>query len=135
MSLSLIDGSNGNIDLSIAGNSYKGILGYFTANVSRSFMNYTTFSSGGWIEERPGQKQLTGRGDGYIPKGVTQADPSILISSTATQAYVLTFETGCTATFSGHCGNFQLGVQAMAGTQFSIDFRSSGAVTFAWVVT
>lgn len=135
MALTIIDGSNANIDITIATNSLKCQASYWSADIARDFTEQTTFCTSGWRARLPGLKQLLGAIDGFLGKGVAGANPSIYVASTAAQAYVLTADSGCTFTFDGHAGRVHSGLRAAMNSEFAINFESYGAVTTAWVVT
>ncbi len=134
MALTLLSGTSANIDISLAGASVKCSFGMWSATFVRSATRTTTFCSGGWVEEQPGDKQLLFRLDGYAGKGVAHTDPSIYVTASSTTAVILTADTGCTLTFAGNV--FEDGVQlvAAANSGRSISGRSSGSVTTAWTV-
>lgn len=135
MALALLDGTTAAFDISIATISYKCIAAYVSADIVREFTERTTFcTAGGWRSRLPGMKQLIGRIDGFMAKGVPLADPSILFATTSPLAFVITFDTGCTATGAMHAGRVHLGMRAQANSEEGIDFESDGVVTFVWVV-
>lgn len=137
---SLIDGSNANVDISIASASHKCWSTRWMADLVRDFTERTTFCTSGWRSRSPGLKQLIGMVDGFLAQGTdggggpTAVNPASYIASTATAAYVLTADTGCSFTFSGHAGRIHTGVVAALSSEEGINFESAGAVTTAWVV-
>lgn len=130
----ILDGSSGNIDVSIATTSHKCFISYWSADLARDFTERTTFCTSGWRSRTPGLKQLLGVLDGFLAQGVGAVSPASYISSTTAQAYVLTAETGCSFTFNGHAGRVHAGVRAALNTEFALNFESDGAVTTAWIV-
>lgn len=135
MAMSLLDGTMAAFDITIATLSYKCMAAYVSADIVREFTERTTFcTTGGWRSRLPGMKQLIGRIDGFMMKGDPKSDPSILFASTASLAFVITMDTGCTITGSLHTGRVHLGMRAQANSEEGIDFESDGVVTFVWVV-
>lgn len=130
----IIDGSNANADISIATQSHKCWASYFSADIVRDFTEQTTFCTSGWRSRQPGLKQLLGTIDGFLPSGATAVSPGSYFTSTTAAAYVLTADTGCTFTFSGHAGRMHAGLRAALNSEFALNFESAGAVTTAWVV-
>lgn len=135
----IIDGSNANIDITIATASIKCQATYWSADFARDFTEKTTFCTSGWRSRQPGLKQLLGVVDGLLAKGAdmsgsTAISPASFIASTSAQAYVLTADTGCTFTFNGHAGRVHSGIRAALNSEFALNFESDGAVTTAWVV-
>lgn len=134
MALSLLDGSNTNIDISINSNSYKLVMNYWSADYGRDMTEATTFGSSGNRVRTPGMRQLTGRAEGYLSKGVAYSDPSLTLTSQTAVTFVLTADTSCSVTFTGFITRVHMGLRAAANSEFSIDFESASAITFAWVV-
>lgn len=136
MAMQILDGTEAVFDVTIATLSYKCMASYVSADIIREFTERTTFcSSGGWRSRTPGMKQLIGRIDGFLNKGVANSDPSILFASTTALAFVITFDALCTVTGSMHVGRVHLGLRAKANSEEGIDFESDGTVSFAWVVS
>lgn len=139
MALALLDGSNAAIDVnfSIPGGSatsFKNIAAVWTARINRDFTEATTFASGGWRSRTPGMRQLIGSLAGFASKGWAGADPLVLMSLQAAIAIVLTADTGCTYTFTGHVGSDETTLVAAANSGRIITFESVGVVVTAWVI-
>lgn len=135
MALTLLDGTTAAFDITFATKSYKCLASYVSADIVREFTERTTFcTTGGWRSRVPGMKQMIGRLDGFMGKGSDISDPSILFATTTPMAFVVTWDTGCTMTGSGHTGRVHLGMRAQANSEFGLDWESDGQVSFAWVV-
>jgi hypothetical protein len=132
--LSILDGSNANIDLSLDGNSYKCVFNFWTADIVRAFTEATTFCSSGWRSRVPGLKQLVGHAQGYASKGQAISDPSALIAEQSGIPIVLTADTGCTFSFTGHVSRSRTSFRAAENSDAGLDFESTGPVTVAWVL-
>lgn len=136
MALALLDGTNANIDISFGGVSHKCVYNMWSADLDRQFNEQTTFCSTNWKDETPGMRQLTGQAKGFVSKGSALSDPTASgFTSQTGVAIVLTMDVGCTLTFTGWVGRVHVGVQAALNSEQSVDFRSKGAVTVAWVVS
>jgi hypothetical protein len=135
MSLALLHGSNSAIDISLGGTSVKCSFARWIATITRGSTRTTTFCSGGWVEEQPGDKQLLARLDGYASKGVAYSDVLVWVTAAASIAVVLTADTSCTLTFQANV--FEDGIELVASNNSGrgVSLRSTGAVTSAWVVT
>jgi hypothetical protein len=136
----IIDGSNAAVDISIAAASHKCWASYWSADIVRDFTEKTTFCTSGWRSRQPGLKQLIGTIDGFLPEGLTAGtstaiSPASYFASTASQAYILTADAGCTFTFQGHAGREHTGIRAALNSEWALNFESDGQVTTAWVVT
>lgn len=133
MALDLLQGTSGNVDISVNGISLKCILSYWSADFAKEMGEQTTFCSSNWAKRNPGKKQVTGRADGGLGKNAAGADPTDAWDSDVAVPFVLTADTGCTFTFSGHVTHVHAGVRAAtAATEFSFDFESYGAVVTVW---
>lgn len=133
MALALLDGTTAASDISVGGQSIKCVLNSIRADIVRDMFEKTTFCSGGWRSRTPGMKQLLFGGVGYAHKGQPHSDPLDYVSSTTGEAWVITIDTGCTLTFTGHSTLVHLGVNAAANSEFAVSGESDGAVTSAWV--
>lgn len=131
MALGLLHGSLATIDVSLDATSTKCIWGRWFAQFVRGATSITTFCSGGWIEERPGQIQMIGRLDGFASTGTAYSDPLVYITKATPVAFILTADTGKTLTFSGNVFEDSWEVVAAANAGRSIGFRSTGAVVSA----
>lgn len=138
--LALLDGTDATIDITLNGQSYKGIMGAWVARMGRDFFEQTTFASGGWRQRVPGMKQVTGSMAGFNSKGVPASDPLALFANQTPYAGVFTSNTTLTPTACTLSGNFHEASDSIseiaAGVSGrAIDFESSGAVTSVWVVS
>lgn len=133
--LTLLHGSQSTIDVTIESASIKCAFARWIATITRGSTRTTTFCSGGWVEEQPGDKQLLCRLDGYASKGTSFSDPLVWVTASATVSIVLTADTGCTLTFEGNV--FEDGIELVASNNSGrgVSLRSSGAVSSAWVIT
>ena len=145
MPFALLDGTAGSIDIKIgptggtASQSFKNVANYWSADVDRDSFEAITFASGGWRVPIPGMMQLIGSLRGFASQGQVWSDPFALMASDpgvpiqAGQPFVLTAFTGCTLTGLCQVLRAHTGMQAALQSEFGVDFRSSGAVTSAWV--
>lgn len=135
MALSIIDGTNANIDISIGASSIKCVAGAFSAKIGREFFEQTVFCSGMWVKRQPGRMQLTGMASRFASKGAAYSDPLAFMTSSTAIAFVLTADTSCTYTFSGHVSSDDMTFVAAANATGGIAYESYGAVVTAWVVS
>jgi hypothetical protein len=139
MALTLLDGTNANIDFAVAVSgsnttSFKCAFGYMSADMVREMSEKTTFCSEGWRARQPGMKQLVGHLDGFVSSGAVYSDPTIMMSTTTPLAFVFTADTSCTLTGDLHVVRDHMGLRAASNSDRGIDWESSGPVTSAWVV-
>jgi hypothetical protein len=136
MATEILDGSNGNILVTINSIEFKCVINRWSADIVREFTEKTTFCTGGWRSRDPGMKQLVGRMDGYLSKGFAGSDPLALIAADDTDGlpFVLQADTGCY--FSGNChiGLSHAGSNAQLNSEMGQAFESDGAVSTFWVV-
>jgi hypothetical protein len=134
MALTLINAGSGNSDISFGGASYKCITNRFETDDVRQFTEATTLCSTVWVEETPARRQLFGTLIGFLSKGSAISNPTTLMDDIDGVAVVLTYDTGCTKTFTAHVSRSRSSSIATANGEQVYDFRSTGAVTTAWVV-
>jgi len=137
MALSLLDGSNGNIQVTINSVAFQCVINRWSADIVREFTEKTTFCSGGWRSRDPGMKQLIGRMDGYLSKGIAASDPLALIAADTVSglAFTLQADTGCYLSGSCHIGLSHVGTNAQLNSEMGVGFESDGEVTSVWVVS
>lgn len=135
MAFSIITGSLSTIDVSLGGSSVKSGFARLSTQITRAGFPITTFSSGGWVEEITGQKQMTGSIIGYAGKSTTWSDPSVWVTSASAIAFVGTADTSCT--ISSNINVFSDGIDLVAAGPGSrgVDFRSTASVTTAWTTS
>jgi hypothetical protein len=136
MALQLLDGSNGNILVTINSLPFQCVVNRWSADVVREFTEKTTFCSGGWRSRDPGMKQLIGRLDGYLSKGIAGSDPLALIAADNVNGlpFVLQADTGCYFGGNCHIGLSHAGSNAQLNSEMGIGFESDGVVTTTWIV-
>jgi hypothetical protein len=134
MALTLLNAASGNTNITFDGSSYKCITNRFEVDDVRQFTEATTLCSSKWVEETPARRQLFGTLIGFASKGDAISNPHTLIDEDETIEIVLTYDTDCTKTFDGYVSRSRTSVIATANGEQVYDFRSSGAVTTAWVV-
>lgn len=136
MATTIIDGSNGNILVTINSIEFKCVVNRWSADIVREFTEKTTFCSGGWRSRDPGVKQLVGRIDGYLSKGFAGSDPLALIAAdgVAGIAFVLQADTGCYFSGTCHIGLSHAGSNAQLNSEMSVGFESDGPVSTFWIV-
>jgi hypothetical protein len=135
MAYAFLDGTNAAIDGSFGGSSIRNIAGVWSARIAREFFERTVFASGIWKQRQPGMMQLTGVFGKFATKSGVLSDPMALMTSTAPIAVVLTADTACTYSFSGHVGSDDQTLVAAANAYGAVAYESYGTVTTAWVVT
>lgn len=135
MAYLFLDGTNANIDATFATNSARSIAGVWSARIAREFFERTVFASGIWKQRQPGMMQLTGVLGKFVTKGGPLSDPLALMVTTAPIAMVLTADTSCSYSFTGHVGSDDQTVVAAANAYGAIAYESYGTVTTAWVVS
>lgn len=135
MALVLLNGSTATIDISIASNSYKCLFTYVSADFNREFTEATTFCNSGWRSRTPGMRQVTGRGEGFLGKGTAPCDPSLNFTDQVGVAIVITYDTSCTLSFTGHVSNVHTGIRAAANSEFAVSFESTGSCTTSWTTS
>jgi hypothetical protein len=136
MALQLLDGSNGNIVVTINSLPFTCVINRWSADIVREFTEKTTFCSAGWRSRDPGMKQLVGRIDGYLSKGIAGSDPLALIAADTVTGlpFTLQADTGCFLSGTCHIGLYHAGSNAQLNSEMSIGFESDGAVTSTWIV-
>lgn len=140
MSTTIIDGSNGNILVTLDGIEFKCVINRWSADIVREFTEKTTFCSGGWRSRDPGMKQLIGRMDGYLSKGFAGSDPLALITADNSTdnpggiPMVLKADSGCMLSGNCHVSLSHLASAAQLNTEAGVGFESDGPVTSIWVV-
>lgn len=135
MAFAVITGSLSTIDVSLGAASVKTGFARFSFQLTRAGFPITTFGSSGWVEEVTGQKQGTGSIIGYAGKSTAWADPSVWVTSATPIAMVATADTSCT--ISSNINVFSDGIDLVAAGPGSrgVDFRTTAAVTTAWVTS
>lgn len=135
MAITILDGSNVNVDIALGSVSYKCVANYWSADIVREFTEATTFCTTGWRSETPGLKQLIGHMDGFASTGFAGSDPLALFSSQTGVSFALTATTGCAFVGTCHMARDHTGIRAAQNSERAIDFRSKGAVSTAWTVS
>jgi hypothetical protein len=134
MALAILTGSNTTTDISLGGTSVKCGFGRVAAQIVRGAFRTTTFCSGGWVAEIPGERQLVGSLLGYSIVGVAYADPLIWVTDEDGVAMIITAQTGATITFTANVFSDGLDLVAAANSGRNVDFRSTGTVSTVWPV-
>lgn len=135
MAFSVITGSLSTTDITMGGTSIKTGFARFSFQLTRAGFPITTFGSAGWVEEICGMLQGAGSIIGYAGKGSTWASPAVWVTSATPIAMVATADTSCT--ISSNINVFSDGIDLVAAGPGSrgVDFRTTGAVTTAWVTS
>lgn len=136
MAFSLIDGSNGNIDVSLNSVSFKCVFSRWSGDFVREMTEKTTFCSGGWRSRDPGMKQLVFRMDGFASKGFAGSDPLELMAADSVTGipFVLTADSGCYLSGNCHIGLSHIGQNAQLNSESGIGAESDGPVSSFWIV-
>lgn len=142
MSLTLLDGTDATVDLSVtfpsgtSGSSMRCIINAMEYSRSRDFQDATTLCSGKWRSERPGRNQDRISVSKFSSVGATISDLSPILTATAAVSITFTAKTG--NTFVGTYWLESDSVGVIAG-QFAMPgncvFRSSDSVATTWVIT
>jgi hypothetical protein len=134
MALAILTGSNSTTDVSMATVSVKCGFGRVAAQIVRGGFRTTTFCTGGWVAEVPGERQLVGSLLGYTITGVAYADPLIWVTDDDGVAMIITAMTGATLTFTANVFSDGIDLVAAANSGRNVDFRSTGTVSSVWPV-
>lgn len=141
MSLALLDGTSGNVDVQItipggSATSFKCVIGAVEYRCTRSFTDIKTLCSGKWIAEAPQNQQDFITISKFASKGTAVSDTSVLLASLTPVAVTVTLETLCTKIgtyhFDSDTYNVTAGMSAIPG---QLTGRSSGSVATAWVTS
>lgn len=134
MALAILTGTNTNIDVNMNAASVKCGFGRVAAQIVRGGFRTTTFCSGGWISEVPGERQLVGSLLGYTLTGVAYADPLVWVTDDDGVPMIITATTAATLTFTANIFSDGLDLVAAANSGRSVDLRSTGTVSSVWPV-
>lgn len=141
MALSLLDGSNTNIDVQFgigvanALVSFKCFSSMVSVRTHRDFTERTTFCSGGARSRTPGMKQIFIHLEGFGSEGSAGSDPSALFANTTGVPFVVTADTGATWTGNCHAADDISTIQAAANHNRGIDLESTGTWVVVWPVS
>jgi hypothetical protein len=142
MALSLLDGTDGSLDLMVtfpsgtSGSSLRCVINSLEYRSTRTYQSAATLCDGQWEDELPGKRQDFIRITKLASKGAIISDTSVLMGATNASAVVFTAQTGCTK--SGlfwpdtDSTNVGAGTVAMPG---ELNLRSKGSVATVWVTS
>jgi hypothetical protein len=146
MAFGLLDGTNGNINISITPNLSNGSagsavngntsFGMMTIHIGATLAAQDVFATGAWDKDIKTKYSVTGRVSGFVSTGLSISDPLVLVTAPGGPlAVVATFQTGCALTMSANFFGDDFMVVATQNSARGCDFKAFGAVTSAWVVS
>jgi hypothetical protein len=120
MALTLLDGTNANLDFTIATVSYKCQVNSMAMEFSRQLFTRITFCSTNWLTNNNGMKSARFMLTGYPGKGTAGSKPGQFFTSDSYPAIVATFDTGCTVGFTAAISSETLGAVAASNGSFTL---------------
>jgi len=136
MSLTLLDGTNANIDLTIGGSSFRCQLSSMAIEMTRDLLQRVTFCSSNFKEKIPSLKEVRGVASGFVGKSDATAKLGAFILDDTAVAIVATFDTGCTIGFTAQVTRDSGGTQAAGLSSRTIEFESiNDDLAVTWVTT
>lgn len=136
MALSLMDGTNANIDFSIATVSYKCQLSSIAIEFNREFFTRVVFCSTNWVNNINGMKSARFVATGFPAKGTSAAAPGQFFTADSYPTILFTADTGCTITFTAGISRETLGMIAAANGSYSLEgVNKTGDLAVVWVTS